>query len=93
MKVLKTLLRLKFYAALVGAGYLMHSCVSNDSRYRVRRVESKPYLLDTVTNHTLEIKTESFQVGSTEYRLRGLLREYDLQSTIGAIEQEMEEKK
>lgn len=93
MKVIRTLLKLKFYAALIGVGYLMHGCVNNDYRYRVRRVEDKHYLVDTALNHAEEIKPDYFQLGSTEYRIRNLYHEDDLQQIVEQLEQEQEAKK
>src|SRR3990167_2150846 len=93
MKFIKTILRLKFYAVLFGAGYLTHSCLSNDSRYRVRRTENKHYLVDTVTNGSQEIKADHFQLGDTEYRIRNLRHDYDLQQVVEQLEKEQEEKK
>lgn len=93
MGLIKKLLKLKFYVALVGAGYLLHSCVSNDYRYRIRRVDGTPYLVDTGMNQSLEIKTQTFQVGTTEYRLRGLLLEPDLQFHVEQLQHQLGVKK
>lgn len=97
MGLIKKLLKLKFYVALVGAGYLLHSCLSNDYRYRIERSEGKPHLVDLEPNQfgqyqSLEINTQTFQAGSTDYRLRGLLREYDLQEHLERLYQELEGK-
>ena len=93
MKLIRTLLRLKFYAVLVGAGYLMHSCISNDYRYRVRRTGTTPYLVDTENNTREIIQPAHFQLGSTEYRIRNLYHEPDLQQVVEKLEKEQEEKK
>ncbi len=93
MGIIKKLLRLKFYVALFGAGYLLHSCVNNDDRYRIRRYDSKPHLVDTYHQQSLEIHVDSFQVGSAAYRLRGLQREYNLQEILTEAKREMEAKK
>ena len=93
MGIIKKLLKFKFYVALVGAGYLLHSCVSNDQQYRIRRHEGRPYLVDMTQNQSLEIHTDTFQVGSASYRLRGLLREYNLQQVLEEVHHELEAKK
>ncbi|MBS3144146.1 hypothetical protein J4208_01030 [Candidatus Woesearchaeota archaeon] len=93
MKFIKTVLRIKFYAALFAAGYLTHSCVTNDYRYRVRRTDQEHYLIDTVTNNAQEIQPEHFQLGNTEYRIRNLCHEHDLQQVLEKIEAEKETKK
>ena len=93
MKLIRTILRLKFYAALIGAGYLMHSCVKNDSRYRVMRESKTPYLVDTETNAKEIIHSDYFQLGSTEYRIRNLYHASDLQQVVEKLEKEQEAKK
>ena len=93
MKLIRTLLRLKFYVALIGAGYLMHSCVNNDYRYRVSRIGTTPYLVDTENNQQEIIQQAHFQLGSTEYRIRNLYHESDLQRVVERLEKEMEAKK
>ena len=93
MGIIKKLLKFKFYLALVGSGYLLHSCVSNDAQYRIRRYESRPYLVDTSNDQRLEIQVDTFQVGSATYRLQGLLRDPHLDEAVLAVEQNMEAKK
>ena len=91
MKILRTLFKLKLYVALFGVGYLAHSCVSNDYRYRIRRHHSQPYLVDTQQNEALPIDPATFQVGSPEYRLRGLLEEPNLHTIVETLRQEVKQ--
>lgn len=93
MGFFRSLLRLKYAVMLFGAGYLLHSCVSSDERYRVKRVGQRPYLVDTATDWSLEISTQNFQVGSTEYRIRGLFQEPDLQTIVERLQREREAKR
>ncbi len=93
MKLIRTILRLKFYGALVLAGYMMHSCVNNDYRYRVRKTGDTHYLVDTETNKQEIIQPGDFQLGSTEYRIRNLYHEHDLQQIVEKLELEQEAKK
>ena len=55
------------------AGYSFCRYVSRDSQYEVERYHNMPYLVDTVKNERLEINEETFQVGSLEHRVRGVL--------------------
>lgn len=98
MGLIKKLLKLKFYIALVAAGYLLHSCVNNDYRYRIERSEGKHYLVDLEPNdhgmyQSMEINTQTFQVGTIDYRLRGLLSEHDLQDRLEQMYQKLEVEK
>ncbi|MBI1972994.1 hypothetical protein HYS50_03240 [Candidatus Woesearchaeota archaeon] len=93
MGLLYKLFKLKLYVLAFGAGYLFHGCVSNDLRYRIKRSAGKKYLVDTYNNKGLEINQETFQVGSPEYRLRGLLEEPDLQQIVEQAQHERGVKK
>ena len=97
MGLIRKLLKLKLYVALAGAGYLLHSCITNDSQYRLKRMEGKPYLLNMEPDQfgeprCLEINTQTFQVGSTDYRLRGLLLDHDLQHHLERLQLELRTK-
>jgi hypothetical protein len=93
MGLIKQLIKLKLYILSFGAGYLLHSCVASDERYALQRKESTPYLVDKLTDVTLPINQETFQVGSTEYRIKGLLQEKDLSGTLEKMTEGWKKKK
>jgi len=93
MGLLKSLLKLKFYVILFGAGYVTHSCVAADERYKIKRIEHSPYLVDIVSGKELRIYSATAQVGSVEHRLRGLLKEKDLAQSLEALTKQLEVKK
>lgn len=93
MGFFKKLIKLKFYVGLMGVGYLMHSCVYNNQRYRIRYERSTPHLLDTYKDQSLEIQTDTFQVGSATYRLQGLLKDCNLEQAIANTKQLLEDER
>ncbi len=93
MGLIKSILRFKLYAGLVATGYLLHSCISADQRYRIQRYNNKPNLVDKRERRSLEIYVDSFQVGSPKYRILGLLREPNLRQAIEEAQQELEANK
>jgi len=93
MGFLYKLFKLKLYILAFGAGYLLHGCVSNDLRYRIKRSDGKKYVVDTYNDKRLEINQETFQVGPPEYRLRGLLEEPNLQQIVEQAQHEQGVKK
>tara|TARA_Y100000310_G_scaffold225672_1_gene227697 strand:+ start:4363 stop:4629 length:267 start_codon:yes stop_codon:yes gene_type:complete len=84
MGLIKSLIKLKIYLISFAAGYMLHSCTASDERYALQRSSNKPYLVDKITDTTLPINQETFQVGNTEYRIRGLLQEKDLSEKLEA---------
>jgi hypothetical protein len=64
-------------ALIAGAfyyGYKLHEKKILEMPYRVETQHSVPYLVKNETNERHMI-TEDFQLGTIEYRLRGLMRE------------------
>ncbi|HLC72921.1 MAG TPA: hypothetical protein VJH37_05055 [Candidatus Nanoarchaeia archaeon] len=92
MGLLKKIIKVKFYVGLMGLGYLLHSCISNNQRYRVHYENSRPHLIDTDQHQSLEIHMDSFQVGSATYRLQGLLQDSNLEKAMQDTKQLLEEK-
>ena len=93
MGLIKGLIRAKLYILAFAAGYITHSCVSADERYSVKRIEHKPYLVDTSTNTKLRIFEPGFQTGSIEHRIRGLLAEPELKATLEELTNDLEGRK
>ena len=92
MGLIKSLIKLKVYIISFAAGYILHSCAASDERYALQRSSNKPYLLDKITNTTLPINQETFQLGTVDYRLKGLLQEKDLSGTLEKLTEEWRKK-
>ncbi len=80
------IIRLGSGALLFFAGYSYCRYVSTDSRYTIERERGEPYVVDSVRKERLPIHEESFQIGSLEYRVRGLLHDPQLNKTLQEVE-------
>jgi hypothetical protein len=78
MGLLKKIFQVKTYLITFAAGALVHRCVSADERYLVTRMEHDAYLVDKQTKTKIPINPESFQSGTLEYRVEGILAEPEL---------------
>ena len=67
------------------AGYSFCRYVSRDDQYEIERHHGTPYLVDTTKDQRLPIDVETFQVGSLEYRVRGVLDDPQLPTTLEDI--------
>lgn len=93
MGLIKALFKMKAYILLFGAGYLVHGCVNSDEKYKIKRVEDAPYLVDKERDEKLRIYEGNFQVGSIEHRIKGLLAERNLVRSLKNLEKKLEVEK
>lgn len=87
MGFFRKVFQFKNYVLVFAAGYLLHRCVAADERYVVKRVADAPYLFDRATKRELPIDADSFQVGSAEYRLQGLVTEPNLVQRLQTLKE------
>lgn len=73
MGIGRALVKLHVGALLFLAGYSFCNYLHKDKRYTLIRHDEVPYLLDKTRRERLPINEETFQVGSLEYRLAGVL--------------------
>ncbi len=85
MGFFKRVFQVKTYLLTLAAGYLLHRCVAGDERYMVTRVEHNAYLVDTQTKTKIPIDPHSFQTGTLEYRVEGILVEPELADLLSHL--------
>ena len=85
MSLFKRILQIKGYALTFAAGCLLYRCVAADERYAVTRIEHEAYLVDKQTKTKIPIDPDSFQAGTLEYRLEGILDEPELADLLSHL--------
>lgn len=75
------------YGGLIFVGYAMHGCVSNDSRYSIKRYDKKPFLVDKRMGERIEIfnRNGKMQLGDLEYRLECIIEDNQLKDCIDSL--------
>jgi hypothetical protein len=63
-------------------GYSYSRYVNRDQEYTIERYHNTPYLVDKINNEKLEIHEETFQTGTLEYRVLGILDDPTLQELL-----------
>lgn len=85
MSLVKGILRINLGAILFLAGYSFCKYVYSDKRYMIVRANEKPYLVDKVLKRQLPLDEGTFQVGTLEYRICGVINDPDLKVVINKL--------
>ena len=80
--------RLGLGALLFFAGYSFCLYVHADERYSIQRKNGVAYLYDQMHDTSLAIDDKSFQVGTLEYRLEGILRDRRLPQVLATLSED-----
>lgn len=67
------------------AGYAFCRYVYSDEQYSILRRGGEPYVYDHESRVSLAIDEKTFQVGSLEYRLEGVLRDRRLPGVLKTL--------
>ncbi len=88
MGISKIIANTMLCAGLFVAGYTLHSCNSEDTRYDIRRYHDLPYLVDKKLGRQIQITNRNgfMNLGDLQYRLVTLLNEEGLHDYINSLE-------